>query len=123
MQSENVVVDRMTDLMWQQAASSQPMLFRLALTWIDNLNKCGFAGFYDWRLPTLSEAMTLVEESPNEHGLYIDAIFNARQRSWIWTSERGGADLAWYVNFNYGYSQLNRTKSTHNSVRAVRQFS
>ncbi len=120
LQREGVVIDRTTGLMWQQTASTQPMLFRLATAWIDNLNKFGYAGFHDWRLPTLVEAMTLMEQSPNENGLYIDAIFNAKQRSWFWTSERGEADLAWYVNFNYGYSQLNRTKSSHNSVRAVR---
>ncbi len=120
LQSEGVVIDRTTGLMWQQTASAQPMLFRLAAAWINNLNKCGYAGFHDWRLPTLMEAMTLMEQAPNENGLYIDAIFNARLRSWFWTSERGEADLAWYVNFNYGYSQLNRTRSSHNSVRAVR---
>jgi hypothetical protein len=87
---------------------------------IQDLNKRGFAGFKDWRLPTLEEAMTLMEQSPNSAGLYIDPIFNTRQRLWMWTSERGKEDLVWYVNFNYGYSQLNRIKSSHNYVRAVR---
>lgn len=117
---EGIVIDRTTGLMWQQTASSQPMLFRLAKAWIDNLNKCGFAGFHDWRLPTLAEAMTLMEQAPSENGLYIDPIFNMKQRAWMWTSEKAPEDLVWYVNFNYGYSQLNRTKSTHNAVRAVR---
>mgnify|MGYP001595591296 CR=1 FL=1 len=120
LQREEVVVDRTTGLMWQQAASAQPMLFRHAQAWIENLNKCGYAGFHDWRLPSLTEAMTLMEQAPNEGGLYIHPIFNVKQRAWMWTSERGQGDLAWYVNFNYGYSQLNRTKSTHNTVRAVR---
>lgn len=117
---EEVVLDRTTGLMWQQAASAQPMLFRHAQAWIENLNQCGYAGFQDWRIPTLAEAMTLMEQAPNESGLYLDPIFNVKQRAWMWTSERGQGDLAWYVNFNYGYSQLNRIKSTHNTVRAVR---
>ena len=120
LKQEEVVLDRTTGLMWQQSASAQPMLFRHAKAWVENLNQCGYAGFHDWRMPTLAEAMTLMEQAPNESGLYLDPIFNVKQRAWMWTSERGQGDLAWYVNFNYGYSQLNRTKSTHNSVRAVR---
>jgi len=117
---DEVVIDRSTGLMWQQAASSQQMAYRLAMEWINNLNKCGFAGYNDWRLPTLEEAMTLMERSPNNEGLYIDPIFNSKHRLWVWTSDRGNADSAWYVNFNYGYSQLNRIKSGNNYVRAVR---
>ncbi len=117
---DEVVVDRTTGLMWQQAASPQQMVYRLAMEWINSLNKRGFAGFNDWRLPTLEEAMTLMEQSPNPEGVYIDPIFNSKQRSWMWTSDRGEAESAWYVNFNYGYSKLNRIKSGNNHVRAVR---
>jgi hypothetical protein len=117
---DKVVVDRTTGLMWQQFASSQQMVYSLAVEWINSLNKRSFAGFNDWRLPTLVEAMTLMEQSPNHDGVYIDPIFSAKQRSWMWTSDRGEADSAWYVNFDYGYSRLNRIKSGSNHVRAVR---
>jgi len=118
---DEVVVDRETGLMWQQAASSEHMLYSLATEWINNLNKRSFAGFNDWRLPTLEEAMTLMERAPNSAGLYIDPIFNSKRRSWMWTADRGEAESAWYVNFNYGYSRLNRIKSGNNYVRAVRR--
>ena len=117
---DEVVIDRTTGLMWQQAASSQQMVYSLAMDWIVRLNQRGFAGFDDWRLPTLEEAVTLLERDPNSAGLYIDPIFNSKQRLWMWTSDRGGVDSAWYVNFNYGYSKLNRIKSSNNYVRAVR---
>lgn len=117
---DEVVIDRTTGLMWQQSSSTQAMAYPMAMTWVHYLNKCGFAGFTDWRLPTLEEALTLLQDSPSSVGLYIDPIFNAKQRLWMWTSERGNADLAWYVNFNYGYSQLNCIKSSHNYVFAVR---
>lgn len=117
---DGVVLDRTTGLMWQQAASPQQMVYRLAMEWINSLNKRGYAGFNDWRLPTLEEAITLIERSPNSEGLYIDPVFNSKQRSWMWTSDRGEAESAWYVNFNYGYSKLNRIKSGNNHVRAVR---
>ena len=103
-----VVIDRKTKLMWQKSASAQPMAYRSATTWVEHLNQTGFAGFKDWRLPTLEESMTLMEQTPNSVGLYIDPIFSFKQRLWMWTSERENADMVWYVNFNYGYSQLNR---------------
>ena len=118
---DEVVLDRTTGLMWQQSASSQQMIYSLARKWINGLNKRGFGGFNDWRLPTLEEAMTLMEPSPNSQGMYTDSIFDCKRRLWIWTSDRGGANSAWYVNFNYGYSRLNRMESSHNYVRAVRQ--
>ncbi len=120
---DEIVIDRTTGLMWQQAASSQQMVYSLAVDWIVRLNQRGFAGFNDWRLPTLEEAKTLLELTPNSEGLYIDPIFNSKQRLWMWTSERGEAESAWYVNFNYGYSKLNRIKSGSNHVRAVRRRS
>lgn len=119
---EEVVIDRSTGLMWQQKASSQPVIYRMAAALIQDLNKRSFAGFEDWRLPTLAEGMTLMEKLPNSAGFYIDPIFTAKERLWMWTSEREKEDLVWYVNFNYGYSQLNRIKSSHNYVRAVRIF-
>lgn len=120
LQRDDVVMDRTTGLMWQQSASSHQMVYNIALAWVNNLNKRSFAGFTDWRLPTLEETLTLMEQSPNHEGLYIDPIFNSKQRLWTWTSDRGEADTAWYVNFNYGYSKLNRIKSGNNHVRAVR---
>lgn len=116
-----VVIDRVTGLMWQQAASPEHMHYSLATEWINNLNKRGFAGYTDWRLPTLDETMTLMEQAPNSAGVYIDPIFNSKQRAWMWTADRAEADSAWYVNFNYGYSRLNRIKSSSNQVRAVRR--
>ena len=50
-QSEQVVLDRATGLMWQQAGSSNPMTFADAQKHIDNLNNNRFAGYSDWRFP------------------------------------------------------------------------
>lgn len=37
--------------------------------WLEELNKLGYAGRHDWRLPTIEEAMTLMEPSASErHG-------------------------------------------------------
>ena len=78
---DKVVFDEFPCLMWQQSGSSKKMRFEDAKNWIKELNKNGFAGFHDWRLPTLEEAMSLM--GPEEkNGLYIDPIFDSKQ-DWI----------------------------------------
>jgi len=62
------------------------------------------ASFYlktcsDWRLPTLEEAMSLMEPGKREHGLFIEPIFAGAQR-WIWTADKASASAAWDVYFN-----------------------
>ncbi|MGH7455338.1 MAG: DUF1566 domain-containing protein, partial [bacterium] len=60
-QQGKVVVDHTTGLMWQQSGSPQFMTHENAEDYVAQLNKDRFAGFGDWRLPTLKEAMSLME--------------------------------------------------------------
>ena len=99
---DKVVFDDASGLMWQQSGSPNYMEFDAAKKWIADLNKKGFAGFHDWRLPTLEEAMSLMEPAKNENGLYIDPIFDSNQK-WIWTCDPvQGASSAWVVSFSDG---------------------
>ncbi|MCK6620702.1 MAG: DUF1566 domain-containing protein [Calditrichia bacterium] len=83
------------------------------------LNRQGFAGYSDWRLPTLEEAISLMERE-EKNGLYIDPLFDSRQ--WrIWTADKESASRAWVVLFDLGY--CNRRDLYHGYdvfVRAVR---
>ena len=47
-------------LMWQQRASPQPTNHDGAQRYVQELNTHRFAGYGDWRLPTLEEALTLM---------------------------------------------------------------
>jgi len=53
---ENVVIDNATGLMWHQSGSEKYMSYTKAKKWIDELNRRSYAGYRDWRLPTLEEA-------------------------------------------------------------------
>ena len=99
---DEVVFDDASGLMWQQGGSSDWMGNDTAKKWIAELNKKGFAGFHDWRLPTLEEAMSLMEPKQRENGLYINPIFDSNQ-SWIWTCDQvQGASSAWVIDFDVG---------------------
>jgi hypothetical protein len=116
-EGQKLVIDHATGLTWQQSGSSKYMVFADAEKYIDELNNRRFAGYYDWRLPTLEEAMSLME-SKTHTGLYLDPIFDRKQRR-IWTADSYSASSAWVVSFLYGY--CNRSALRNSSyVRAVR---
>lgn len=100
---DNVVVDYVTNLMWLQSGSSEPMTWQEAKKWVSGLRERGYAGYNDWRLPTLEEAVSLLELSRNNGGLYIEPVFGKEQR-WVWTGDNhhGSQTAAWGVYFNYG---------------------
>lgn len=103
---EKIVLDHATGLMWQQSGSPNLMNSAEAKKYLQSLRVKSLAGFNDWRLPTLEEAMSLME--PKKQGkLYIDQMFE-HQQSLIWTSDHHELGAAWVVLFTKGlcYSPL-----------------
>jgi hypothetical protein len=118
MQEDNIIFDEITGFMWQQSGSNDLMDFEQAKDWILELNKKGFAGYYDWRLPTVEEAMSLME-SEEKKGLYIDSVFDGKQ-SWIWTADLAQAESgAWVIFFLTGLCSYSPWYHCY-CVRAVR---
>ncbi|MDZ7363377.1 MAG: DUF1566 domain-containing protein [candidate division KSB1 bacterium] len=112
-----VVVDHATGLMWQQSGSSNRMKYADAEKYIRNLNAERFAGYNGWRLPTLEEAMSLME--PKKHGnLYIEPSFDQTQ-TWIWTADKESAGVAWVVSFYYGTCRRHRVDIDTDCVRCA----
>jgi hypothetical protein len=84
---EMLIHDYTTGLTWQKGGSSNVVKnWDYAKKVVKELNWNSYAGYNNWRLPTLEEAMSLMEAT--KHGeLYIDPVFDSRQR-WIWTSDQ-----------------------------------
>ena len=126
---DKVVVDSATGLMWHQNGFSEKsfaygtstfMRWDEAKEWVRNLNSRGYAGYHDWRLPTVEEAASLLESSKS-NGRYIDPVFSKKQE-WIWTGDRKtGSKAAWEVNFRYGHV-LSNFIGSYNCVRPVRSM-
>jgi len=114
------VIDRVTCLMWQQAGSNEEMSLIKAIEWIKKLNEIEYAGYNDWRLPSIEEVATLIENKRNSLflGLFISDIFDKKQR-WILTGDLFSSDKAWIVDFNYGKINWSNIDIRYN-VRAVR---
>lgn len=95
-----VVVDERTSLMWQRGGiditSTRTMQHR-----IEALNGRRLAGFDDWRLPSLEEAMSLLEPAENAKGIHLHPCFSKEQPFIFVAAERrpGGH---WFVDFKHG---------------------
>ncbi len=95
------VLDHASGLKWQQSGSAKDISYDEAKKYVAQLNSEQYAGYNDWRLPTLEEAMSLMEPTEKSGGLSIDPVFDNTQR-WIWTSDTNNVSLAWLVNFISG---------------------
>jgi len=96
------------------------MNYERAKNYISELNHEQFAGYNDWRLPTLEEAMSLMEPTQKNSNLHIDQIFDPCQVR-IWTSDFRRDSMSWVVRFDAGYCDYVYNDSNNNYfVRAVR---
>ncbi len=97
-----VIFDQKTKLIWQKGGSEKGMIFKKTEEWILYLNLREHAGFKDWRLPTLEEAMSLLEPNEKNAFLFIDPLFESKQ-TWIWTADPvKGQSRVWAVHFLFG---------------------
>jgi hypothetical protein len=115
---QTVIIDRSTRLMWQGVGSERVMSWAAAAEAIAALNARRFAGYADWRLPTLEEAMSLVR-SEAQDAMYIDPLFAPRTAPFIWTADLEAAERGWLVNFFYGSCDTEKL-GFHAYMRAVR---
>jgi hypothetical protein len=118
---DGTVTDRATGLMWQQSGADKYLKHDEAKTYIEELNRDRFAGYNDWRLPTMEELLSLLEPTRGSDALFIDPVFDSKQR-WCWSVDRGPSGSAWAVHFYWGgvnWVSL-MYNHPHPNVRAVR---
>lgn len=106
LEEDSLIVDLATGLTWQRSGSENKMPYKKEISqYIRELNTRKLGGYSDWRLPTLEEAMSLMEPKKNDAGLHIASIFNKKQ-SQIVTADRNydsWLSFSWYVSFDRGF--------------------
>jgi hypothetical protein len=118
-----VVLDHASGLMW---ALALPMFDRYGCgaeelrTLMKQFRSWGYAGFHDWRLPTVDEAMSLLQP-PSTDGWCEDPIF-LRRVDRIWTSDRIKGDGELVVWTTYGLCATTSSNEAKAFVRSVRRF-
>ena len=129
--NDGTVTDKATGLMWQQSGSSR-LYNGKAKDYIKQLNRKRFAGYGDWRMPTVEELASLLVRK-RKNGAHIYPVFD-RKQNLCWTIDRCESQSwswykgAWLVDFKNGEvseaywskSYGSYSKNTANHTRAVR---
>ncbi len=126
------VIDNKTGLMWKKCSEGQTgssctgraktFSWEQAFEYVQTLNKnTGFEGYSDWRLPTINELRSLIEERCVNPAVNAEVFPNTLSKA-FWTSSpfAGFTNHAWYVNFDQGYDNYLRIKYDGNYLRLVR---
>jgi hypothetical protein len=66
--SDLTIVDRDSSLMWANCESSKELNWHDAIAYAESLNRDQFAGYSDWRVPSLDELMSLNYEHFEKEG-------------------------------------------------------
>ena len=94
-----VVVDAASGLVWQRDGSPAPLDRESADAYISDLNLRLFAGLGDWRLPTVDEALSLLQKTKRADDSYLHPAFGERQR-YVWTGDRNAGGEHWSLDFD-----------------------
>ena len=114
------VTDTRTGLMWQKGEPGY-MDWASALSYCEGLELPSGSGQSDWRLPNVKELESLTDDTIYTPSLDT-SFFPDVQASFYWSSTTLASYtyLAWYVDFDYGYTYNNIPKDNNLYVRCVR---
>ena len=126
-----VVRDNIYKLMWQDGdLPLYRMAYDEAIHYCENLN---FAGFDDWRLPTIKELLSITDDSmgnPTINKAFQNIAYKMSDRgekmygTYLSSTKKAVNDpsAAWAVSFWYGGSDLYGISNGRFLVRCVRQY-
>ncbi len=121
---DGTVTARATGLMWQASGSEEQRTIDRVNGYIEWLNRNQFAGYSDWRLPTIEELASLVQEKQLGGYLYINTQLFGKKQKRCWSADPGSSDSRWYISFLTGRALWIKIEhmSQGYSVRAVRSM-
>ncbi|MDB4444459.1 DUF1566 domain-containing protein, partial [bacterium] len=69
-----------TGLMWEKGGSEEEFYYNFdtPLTYINYLNRFHFYGYKDWRVPTIEELKSLLEQQHQEELYFINEMFDEK---------------------------------------------
>lgn len=101
--TNDVVVDKVTGLMWQRTTNGQSYVWTEAMSYCENLVH---GGYDDWRLPWRIELVSLIDFNQANPAMNTTAFPNAPSNS-FWSASTDNKGV-WFVYFGDGdtYSTL-----------------
>ncbi|BFR49940.1 DUF1566 domain-containing protein [Nitratidesulfovibrio sp. HK-II] len=91
-----------TGLLWQRGGSEWGLTLAEAREHVADLNAARFAGFDDWRLPTVDELCTLLAPPPEGDGHCVPPVLDQSPDP-LWTADRKSFTAGWFVSASMGF--------------------
>ncbi|MGJ3522848.1 protein kinase domain-containing protein [Nitratidesulfovibrio sp. D1] len=91
-----------TGLLWQRGGSEWSLTLAEARAHVAALNAARFAGFDDWRLPTVDELCTLLTLPPEGGGHCVPSVLDSAPDP-LWTADRKSFTAGWFVSASMGF--------------------
>jgi len=129
--SNGVLLDQKTGLVWQKGDSyhdlGKGMDWYKALEYVSKKNAEEFAGYRNWRLPTLKELNAIWDSkrptvSKDGEPIGLSKSFNEGGSYYLWTADERGLDHAWYFGLGAkeNYFNLKDLGDLEQGVKLVR---
>ena len=105
---DGTITDLSTGLIWEKSGSIKTLNDYNAKQYVKRLNRSSFAGYSDWRIPTVEELASILHHIKSDKGVYLAPLFSASQKR-CWTID--GAEVfpyfdqlksTWIVDFSSG---------------------
>jgi len=96
------VRDTATGLAWEKHGSRYPLTWERAHAHVARLNRRGYAGRTDWRLPTIDELTTLFTGRTEPGEFCLEPAFDPR-KSRLWSGDTKAFTAAWYADAGLGF--------------------
>jgi len=116
--SDDEALDNYTRLIWQRDGDATGLVsWEEATSYCENLS---LGGYTTWRLPTVRELATLVDEAEvapaiNE-SVFPNTHYGARSNNWYWASHQArNSSAVWGLNFDDGFTGFNSGSAAWNT--------
>jgi hypothetical protein len=121
---DSLVIDSLTNVMWQRFSTSPALSFNKTDSAIIYLNAIKWQGFDNWRLPKIEELMATLLPRKNRAGLFLPSGWNCNAQN-IWScnfvSDSLSVQWVWVVRTALGRCNVGHP-DTPRSLLAVRSM-
>ncbi len=106
----SLILDRSTNLVWMRQRNLVKMNLTKTISWIESLNHVRYGGIKGWRLPTVEEAASLLENNTGAGKKFLAAVFGEGIKV-IWTGDLFMKSGSWVVDLQNGMIKSAKSKS------------
>ena len=117
--AEGTVIDKVTGLMWQNTIARADNGTGLELSWQDAVNYCNnlsYAGYSDWRLPSIVELLSIAYFDRYDPTLSTSYFRHDPVDHWSSTTCATDPDYVWSMDFFGGWAHIRNTKTANGDL-------